>query len=260
MHEETWNRWARWPLTCASVAFLALYSWRVISDAAQAYALWVNLLIAVTWAMFVLDYCVRLAIARERWRWFRTHLTDLAVTVMPVLRLTRLMRVFTTIASRRRSHAAELRAQIVFYGIGIVAILVYLASLLTLDVERDAPGASIVNFGDAIWWACATVTTTGYGDYTPVTVIGRLVGVCLMFGGLAIAGIVTATLASWVLERGARHDDSDHPATRRQVRELTARVDELVAALALARDPGANAAPSEAPDALADHDHADDQQ
>lgn len=244
--------------------FLALYSWRVISDAAQAYAVAANVLIGVTWAMFILDYCVRLAIAPRRWHWFRTHLADLAVTIMPVLRLTRFMRVFTLIAERRGTHAAALRARIVFYGIGIVAVLVYLAALLTLDVERNAPDANIVNFGDAIWWACSTVTTTGYGDYTPVTGTGRLVGVGLMFGGLAIAGIVTATLASWVLERGAQQDENARPASSAQVHELMARVDALVGELATARAAAGTVegrtGRSETPDALADDDHADDQQ
>ncbi|WP_327354989.1 potassium channel family protein [Pseudobacteriovorax antillogorgiicola] len=38
-------------------------------------------------------------------------------------------------------------------------------------------------YPDALWWAFATVTTVGYGDITPVTNAGRLIGVVLMLGG-----------------------------------------------------------------------------
>ncbi len=45
------------------------------------------------------------------------------------------------------------------------------------------------------------MTTIGYGDYYPVTGTGRLAAVGLMLGGIAILGTVTATLASWMVER-----------------------------------------------------------
>jgi voltage-gated potassium channel len=56
----------------------------------------------------------------------------------------------------------------------------------------------ITNFGDAIWWAVVTVTTVGFGDITPVTVLGRVVASVLMVVGMLtlalFAGVVGATL------------------------------------------------------------------
>ncbi|MFC4138008.1 MULTISPECIES: potassium channel family protein [unclassified Microbacterium] len=219
MDETTWRRRTGPTLLVASIAFLLAYSWRVITEADGPWAMVADTVVVVTWAMFVIDYVVRLSLAPEKWRWFRTHLADLAITLVPVLRLVRVARVFTHLPGMRRTRAAALRTRILVYGIASTAILIFIASLQVLDRERGAPGATIVSFGDALWWACVTATTTGFGDLTPVTVIGRLVGVILMFGGVALAGVITATLASWVFERGAHGDGAD-AATKDDVRAL----------------------------------------
>ena len=57
-----------------------------------------------------------------------------------------------------------------------------------------------MNFGDAIWWACVTVHERWLRRLQrPVTVAGRLVGGVLMFGGLALVGVITATVAAWII-------------------------------------------------------------
>lgn len=218
----------------ASVAFLIAYSWRIITDASGATALAANLVTLITWGMFVIDYLIRFGLAKgHRWEWVRTHLGDLAITVLPVMRVVVVLRVFTKLPGLRRTKAAALRARILVFGFASTAMLIYVASLQVLDSERHVPGATIVSFGDAVWWACVTATTTGYGDFTPVTTMGRAVGVFVMFGGLALAGVITATLASWVLERGAhKHDDSGAPATRGDVRAMQEEIVALRAELA----------------------------
>jgi voltage-gated potassium channel len=48
-----------------------------------------------------------------------------------------------------------------------------------------------------------TITTVGYGDFTPVTVRGRIIATALMLGGVAVLGVLTATLSSWIVQRVA---------------------------------------------------------
>ena len=225
--EHTWHKRTQTPLIIASLAYLVAYSWRVIGDLQGPGWTIATVVVLVTWAMFIADYLVRLSLAENKRVWFRRHLPALAFALVPVLRLVRLLRFLTHIPGMKTTAGGVLRTQILVYGVGASLILIYIASLAVLEAERHAPGANITTFDIAIWWSCVTVTTTGYGDYTPVTGAGRWVGVGLMFGGVALAGVITATLASWVLERAARDHDDEEPATRAQLRALIERIDAL---------------------------------
>ncbi len=80
-------------------------------------------------------------------------------------------------------------------------VFIYFISLSGLEAERGAPGATILNFGDAVWWAFSTMTTAAYGDVVPVTALGRVYAVMLMISGLAIFGIASGVAASYVVDR-----------------------------------------------------------
>jgi voltage-gated potassium channel len=57
-----------------------------------------------------------------------------------------------------------------------------------------------MNFVDSLWWAVVTMTTVGYGDISPASTGGKLVGVVLMLTGIGIVGLFTATVASVFVE------------------------------------------------------------
>lgn len=68
-------------------------------------------------------------------------------------------------------------------------------------VEHDHPGANITNLGDAFWWAIVTITTVGYGEYFPLTFIGRVIGVLVMLSGIGTAVMIVTIIS----ERRLRH-------------------------------------------------------
>lgn len=75
--------------------------------------------------------------------------------------------------------------------IGLFSIIFYLF--------ESAVNPKIHSFIDALWWGFATATTTGYGDITPVTTQGKILGMLLMLMGMALFGMFTALFAETIL-------------------------------------------------------------
>lgn len=46
------------------------------------------------------------------------------------------------------------------------------------------------------WWAIVTMTTVGYGDFAPETPMGRMFAVIIMFAGISLISLLTATISS----------------------------------------------------------------
>lgn len=101
----------------------------------------------------------------------------------------------------------------------IIAILVWVAD------------TGINDFGTAVWYTFASMTSTGYGDVVPTTVSGRIVGILAMVGGILIFSLLTAIISSAYvsrLNRETRKDmDSKIDNLTRNVEELNRKIDEL---------------------------------
>jgi voltage-gated potassium channel len=83
-----------------------------------------------------------------------------------------------------------LASAIIIFG----GIAVYLA-------EYHHEGANITKVGDALWWAVVTVATVGYGDYYPVTTVGRIIAVFMMLSGIGIFVLLVGSLSQRRLQR-----------------------------------------------------------
>jgi voltage-gated potassium channel len=78
----------------------------------------------------------------------------------------------------------------------IFLMVLFLASVAVYYLERDAQPGAFGNVPAALWWAVATLTTTGYGDVVPITPLGRLVAAIVMICGLGVFGLWTGILAT----------------------------------------------------------------
>ncbi|MFG2286125.1 potassium channel family protein [Streptomyces sp. NPDC048595] len=197
-----WEERAEPYLLAASVLFLVSYAVRVLNPGLPPgrQAFW-GAVTVVTWGAFIVEYLARLLLSEHRRRFVRTRWLDLIVTVLPLLRPLRLVETHDRMQRRRDHPRLALEARVMTYT-GLTSLLLgFAASLAVYHDERLAPHSTITTFGDAVWWACSTLTTTGYGDATPVTPRGRLVGVGLMFVGVALVGAVVGSFSSWLVRR-----------------------------------------------------------
>lgn len=130
--------------------------------------------------------------------------------ILRVFRLTRIFRVFKLFAFINEGYLLmqsirlSLRKILVYFL--FVIILVIILGTLMFMVEGGQPGTQFTDLGASIYWAIVTLTTVGYGDITPVTLVGRfLSGIVMILGYTIIAvptGIVSATMIDETKRRG----------------------------------------------------------
>lgn len=82
----------------------------------------------------------------------------------------------------------------------LVGMLVIMLIGTVCFYHTEQPNIEGLSFWDSLWWSFVTVTTVGYGDYFPVSLVGRIVAVILMISGIGAFGFVTAAVASAFVE------------------------------------------------------------
>ena len=151
---------------------------------------------------FAVDYGWRFYKATDKIRFFRSHLFDLLAIVpfniffsfFRVSRLAsfaRLIKIARLAGLTSRLHKyfqVLLQRNGILYIFYLNAALILLCSVILSIVEHRS-------FIDAVWWSVATVTTVGYGDIVPVTMVGKILAILLMFSGIGTLGLLTNALS-----------------------------------------------------------------
>ncbi len=188
-----------------ALAFLVAYAWPILDPRIDPgiRSFFIVLSWAI-WAAFGVDFVIRLALATERGSYALRHWYDLLLILLPLIRPLRLLRLVALARILDRSVGDSVAGKTLVYVSGAAGLATGLAAVAVLDAERGTPGANIQTFGDALWWATATVTSVGYGDRFPVTTEGRVVAVALMLVGIGLIGTVMASVATWMGGRTAK--------------------------------------------------------
>ncbi|HEX5827515.1 MAG TPA: ion transporter [Candidatus Limnocylindrales bacterium] len=132
-------------------------------------------------------------------------------------RLSRLARIGKLLSGKNRAAlvADVLRNRgqyAVFITLLSAGIVLSTASVVILQVESRDPQANIQTGPDALWWGVVTITTVGYGDRYPVTELGRIVALFVMFAGVGIIGALASILASLLVPPPEESAASEAPA------------------------------------------------
>jgi voltage-gated potassium channel len=131
-----------------------------------------------------------------------------------LLRLARLSRLTRIIRLLRGQAGTDLVIDVIrnrgsyatFITILLAGIVLSLASIAVLQFESRSADANIKTGGDAMWWGVVTITTVGYGDFFPVTALGRLTGFVVMIAGVGIIGALASILASLLVSSPEQND------------------------------------------------------
>jgi len=81
-----------------------------------------------------------------------------------------------------------------------------LASLVLIGTIGIALFEPEITWKNALWYSFVTITTVGYGDFSPQTTAGRTVGVIIMVFGIGLLGLFTATIASIFVEKKLKEE------------------------------------------------------
>lgn len=153
-------------------------------------------------AAFAAELLVKLVVAERKIAFLRSHWLDVVIVVLPFLRPLRFLEVARVLPFLLRGAVGLRRILGPYHGVYVLLIgflAVFIAAILVSVFEERADGR-VQGFGDALWWAIATITTVGYGDVTPQTLEGRIVAVLLMLVGITLFGILTAAVAAFFVE------------------------------------------------------------
>lgn len=201
-----------------------------------------NTIEIVSVAIFSVEYLLRIwsadlkypnlppALARLRFMVTFTAIIDL-VSLLPsyisvisanfmVLRMLRVLRLLRAFKLNRYTHALrdiadvfKKKASQLISSMLVVAFLMLISAVLMYDAEHEAQPEVFENAFSGLWWAIVTVTTVGYGDVHPITVIGRVMGSIIAILGIALiavpTGIITAGFSEQITHKNAEKEAAE---------------------------------------------------
>jgi len=190
---------------------------------------------ALIWLVFTVDFIVRTHLSDDGSHFITSHLAEFIaiIPVTPMLLLADalididmmdfarsmleavfvikffafLIRAFTT---QRRL----IRTNPLHYAAGITMTALVIAAVLFSIFEGKS-------YGDGIWWAFVTASTTGFGDIVPVTQGGRIVGIFLMVVGVSCISMLTGAIAIRLMYANDRLPQKESVIIKNTIIELT---------------------------------------
>lgn len=218
-----------WPVVIAATLTIPLLLIQE-SNLGEPWPTVATLLNWATWLTFATEVVVMLWVVPRKRTWLRTHILDVAVTVLTppfapaawqasrIYRLVRLLRLLRIFSVRRLLSLDGIR-----YAALTAVGTVVLGGVVVASVEEGQHWST----WDGIWWAATTVTTVGYGGYEPQTDSGRIIATAIMIIGIGFVALLTAFIADrFIVTQEATTGKQDEIlAELREIREKLERLE-----------------------------------
>ena len=201
---ERLDRYLDVPLALASLALVLV---AIIELTGQISGPWEARVVALGWALwslFFAEFAAKFALAPVKRRYLRKHWLDALIVLLPfltILRVVQLVRALPALrllafGGRGSQSALALFKRRRLGQLAIISVMVILiGASLGFLLEAGAPGSRIKDFGDALWWSAALVTTIG-SDLYPVTTAGRILSFLIMIYAIGIFTYFIGSVAS----------------------------------------------------------------
>ncbi|MEZ6133604.1 MAG: ion transporter [Pirellulaceae bacterium] len=173
---------------------------------------WASELEATEWVLtllFTAEYIARLLCVRKPLKYafsffgiidllaclplYITTFTSFDSKSLAIVRSIRLLRVFRVLKMMRMLREAhELKRAVwqsrdkIFVFLAVVIVAVTISGTIMYQVEKGAPGNQFTSIPESMYWAVVTMTTVGYGDIVPHTVVGKCISAALILLGYSL--------------------------------------------------------------------------
>lgn len=194
------ERFTEVPMLVLAIVYIPVFIVDYMPDVSASVRREADIVQWVVVAAFAAELLVKIAVADQRLRYLRARWPEILIVALPFLRPLRPLMVVPLLARAILGAERVLGNYRVLYVL-VVGTLTVLTGAGVVLLFEDRAGGPIQSFGDAFWWAITTITTVGYGDTYPVTAGGRLVAALVMLVGIALFGVLTATVAAYFVER-----------------------------------------------------------
>lgn len=141
------------------------------------------------------------------------YFTKTDLRALRALRLSRLLRIFKLgryfVALNSVISVLKRKKEQLLSSICVVVVLMLISSILMYYFEHDAQPDVFKNAFSGLWWAVATITTVGYGDIYPVTVMGKLLSAFIAILGIGLVAVPTGIISAGFSEELGEDNHSD---------------------------------------------------
>ena len=190
----------------------------------------IRILEGVTGLFFLVEYILRLWTAdqlypeeknsfKAAWRFAKsldgiilllTFLPFLPLSGFVVFRMLRVVRILRLFKVNQSFDSFNVIASVIYEKRNQL-ILMLASSLCMYSAEHDAQPEAFKNAFSGIWWSMSTILTVGYGDISPITPLGQIMGIIIAFLGVGAVAIPTGIISAGFVERYTEMQASSDP-------------------------------------------------
>ncbi len=215
-------RTVHWLRVVAGVVLLIAFSWEILEGhGGRLSPMYLDVQLAVC-LLFLLDYLLNLCFSHHPWRYVRQNWLyllcsipwlnligrsgvvlprgwSMGVSLLPIAVIVMAVYILLEWIDHRRIHRLFFT-----YLVGTL-LFTYLAALIFYDFEGPGSG-QLGNFGDALWWAGANLSTAG-SSILPTTAVGKVLSVMLPMAGMLFLPIFTTYIMEQYKKRGESEEE-----------------------------------------------------